>query len=53
MLSNCLYYMAPLTLAREQFIQKISRHELVKKIGIPVRVRQQNPWVESAWAMLT
>lgn len=53
MLSNCLYYMAPLTLARKQFIQKISRHELVKKIGIPVRVRQQNPWVESAWAMLT
>lgn len=52
MLSKCLYYMAPLTLAREQFIQ-ISRHELVKKIGIPVRVRQQNPWVESAWAMLT
>lgn len=52
MRSKCLYYTAPLTLAREQFIQRLSRHEFAKKIEIPDRIRQQNPLAELAWAVL-
>lgn len=44
--------MAPLTLTLRVIHSEFSWHELVKEVVIPVRVRQQNPWTEPAWAML-